>query len=415
MTTESISSTEVSPAVPFVQETVPQEPYLKLFLRFLRFGSLAWGGPVAQIAMIRQELVDEAHWVSSERFNRVLAVYQVLPGPEAHELCVYFGMLSRGRLGGLLAGLGFMLPGLVLMLLLSWFYVTYGINSVLFAGAFYGMQAVVGALIVRAVHRIGGHALHDRWLWGIATLAFAAQLVGINFALTLVIAGLIYVLVKRGLTTVAGGLWLVGWIGVVVAGLSLLSTSASLINAAPITATTAPTTLALFGSGLRSGLLTFGGAYTVIPYLQNDAVMVGGWMTNAQFLDGLALSGILPAPLVIFGTFVGYLGGGLSGGLALTAGIFLPAFAFTLAGHNLMERLIANTALHSFLDGITAGVVGLIAATTIVLLRSAIIDLPALVIFSVGLLILFRWKSKMNVPVVVLGAAVAGLLISSLS
>ncbi len=414
MTAESMSSTEAAPAVPFVQETVPQEPYLKLFLRFLRFGSLAWGGPVAQIAMIRQELVDEEHWVSSERFNRVLAVYQVLPGPEAHELCVYFGMLSRGRLGGLLAGLGFMLPGLVLMLLLSWFYVTYGINSVLFAGAFYGMQAVVGALIVRAVHRIGGHSLHDRWLWGIATLAFAAQLVGINFALTLVIAGLIYVLVKRGLTTVAGGLWLAGWIGVVVAGLSLLSTSASLIDAAPITATTAPSTLALFGSGLRSGLLTFGGAYTVIPYLQNDAVVVGGWMTNAQFLDGLALSGILPAPLVIFGTFVGYLGGSLSGGLALTAGIFLPAFAFTLAGHNLMERLIANTALHSFLDGITAGVVGLIAATTLVLLRSAIVDLPALVIFGVGLFILFRWKSKMNVPVVVLGAAVAGLLISSL-
>jgi chromate transporter len=414
MTAESMSSTEAAPAVPFVQEAVPQEPYLKLFLRFLRFGSLAWGGPVAQIAMIRQELVDEEHWVSSERFNRVLAVYQVLPGPEAHELCVYFGMLSRGRLGGLLAGLGFMLPGLVLMLLLSWFYVTYGINSVLFAGAFYGMQAVVGALIVRAIHRIGGHALHDRWLWGIAALAFAAQLAGINFALTLVTAGLIYVLVKRGLPTVAGGLWLVGLIGVVVAGLSLLNTSASLINAAPITATTAPSTLALFGSGLRSGLLTFGGAYTVIPYLQNDAVIVGGWMTNAQFLDGLALSGILPAPLVIFGTFVGYLGGGLMGGLALTAGIFLPAFAFTLAGHNLMERLIANTALHSFLDGITAGVVGLIAATTLVLLRSAIVDLPALVIFGVGLFILFRWKSKMNVPVVVLGAAVAGLLISSL-
>lgn len=158
--------------------------------------------------------MDEEHWVSSDRFNRVLAVYQVLPGPEAHELCVYFGMLSRGRLSGLLAGLGFMLPGLLLMLLLSWFYVTCGINSGLFAGAFYGMQAVVGALLVRAVHRIGGHRLHDRWLWGIAALAFAAQLVGINFALTLVTAGSIYVLVKRGLTTAAGGLWLAGLLGV---------------------------------------------------------------------------------------------------------------------------------------------------------------------------------------------------------
>jgi chromate transporter len=201
----------------------------------------------------------------------------------------------------------------------------------------------------------------------------------------------------------------------VLVGLSLLNTGGTaVIDAVPITATTAPSTLALFGSGLRIGLLTFGGAYTVIPYLQNATVVVGGWMTNAQFLDGLALSGILPAPLVIFGTFVGYLGGGLTGALALTAGIFLPAFAFTLVGHNLMERLIANTALHSFLDGITAGVVGLIAAITIVLLRAAIVDIPALIIFWVGLFILFRWKSKINVPVVVLGAAVLGLRVTIL-
>lgn len=397
------------------REIVPNEPYLKLFLRFLRFGALAWGGPVAQISMIREELVDEERWVSNERFNRVLAVYQVLPGPEAHELCVYFGTLSRGRLGGLLAGLGFMLPGLVLMLLLSWFYVTYGINSVLFAGAFYGMQAVVGALIVRAVHRIGGHALHDRWLWAIGVLAFAAQFVGIGFVVTLFVSGVIYVLVKGDQKTIATLLIGAALISVIVAGLMTLSAgNAPALNPVSIASDTPTSTLSLFGSGLRSGLLTFGGAYTVIPYLQNDSVMVGRWMTNAQFLDGLALSGILPAPLVIFGTFVGYLGGGFWGALALSVGIFLPAFAFTLIGHRLMERLISNTALHSFLDGVTGGVVGLIAATTIVLLRSALVDLPAVLIFLVGLFILFRSKSKMSIPVVVLGAAFTGLLIFSL-
>lgn len=414
MTTKPKLSNEKLTFVPAESNSVPREPYLKLFLRFLRFGALAWGGPVAQIGMIRQELVDEEHWISSERFNRVLAVYQVLPGPEAHELCVYFGMLSRGRIGGLLSGLGFMLPGLVLMLMLSWFYVNYGINSIVFAGVFYGMQAVVGALIVRAVHRIGGHSLHDRWLWAIAALAVLAQFASINFVLTLAIAGLIYILVNRGLTTMAGGLWLAGLIGVVIVGLGLLRTGNASSNTALSDADGVITYLDLFGSGLRSGLLTFGGAYTVIPYLQNDAVIAGGWMTNAQFLDGLALSGILPAPLVIFGTFVGYLGGGLIGGLALTAGIFIPAFAFTLVGHNFMERLIANTSLHSFLDGVTAGVVGLIAVTAIGLLRSAIVDLSALVIFGVGLLILYRWKSKMNVPIVVLGAGIVGLLIFSL-
>jgi chromate transporter len=121
----------------------PHESYGQLFLRFLRFGFLAWGGPVAQIAMIRRELVDEEHWVSNQRFNRTLAVYQVLPGPEAHELCVYFGMLARGRLGGLLAGLGFMLPGFTLMFILSWFYLTYGITSPLFHDIFLGFQAAV--------------------------------------------------------------------------------------------------------------------------------------------------------------------------------------------------------------------------------------------------------------------------------
>ena len=103
---------------------IPRQSLTEIFLRFLKFGFLAWGGPVAQIAMLRQELVEEEKWISPEKFNRVLSVYQVLPGPEATELCVYFGMLARGRIGALLAGLGFVLPGFLLMLTLSWFYLS---------------------------------------------------------------------------------------------------------------------------------------------------------------------------------------------------------------------------------------------------------------------------------------------------
>ncbi|HNO94071.1 MAG TPA: chromate efflux transporter, partial [Anaerolineales bacterium] len=176
---------------------ISQESYWQLFLRFLRFGFLAWGGPVAQIAMIRQELVDEEKWISKERFNRVLAVYQVLPGPEAHELCVYFGMIARGRIGGLLAGLGFMLPGFVLMFALSWVYVTYGINSPIFAAVFYGCKAAVVALIIRAIHRIGGHSLTDYWLLGIAIAVGLASLLGVNFLFTLSLAGFAYSVIKR--------------------------------------------------------------------------------------------------------------------------------------------------------------------------------------------------------------------------
>lgn len=401
-------------ATPAPAVNVPQESYIRLFLRFLRFGLLAWGGPVAQIALIRQELVEEERWISRERFNRVLGVYQVLPGPEATELCVYFGMLSRGRIGGTLAGLGFVLPGFVLMLLLSWFYVRYGINSPVFSAAFLGMQAAVGALIVRAVHRIGSHVLLNHWLWGIAIGAAVAQLVGIHFLIILTVAAVIYLLVEEGHRRWAAALFGTSFVASLVLLYSRLNTIREVI-AGDAVSQSVLSILSLFTLGLRSGLLTFGGAYTAIPYLRNEAVVVGGWMTDGQFLDGLALAGILPAPLVIFGTFVGYLGGGLFGSVALTLGIFLPAFGMTLIGHELLEKVVENKAFHSILDGVTAGVVGLIAATAVVLLRDAISGWLSLLIFLGGLIVLFRWNSKVNVPVVVLGAALVGLLAYFLS
>lgn len=393
----------------------PQESYARLFLRFLRFGLLAWGGPVAQIALIRQELVEEEQWVSRERFNRVLGVYQILPGPEASELCIYFGMLSRGRLGGLMAGFGFVLPGFVLMLLLSWFYVRYGIASPVFSAAFLGMQAAVGALIVRAVHRIGSHVLLNRRLWGIAIGAAVAHVAGIHFLLILAVAGVVYLLAEEGHSGWASVLLGAGFVASLVLLYMQLSAAREAIAVADAVGRGAPSVLSLFTLGLRSGLLTFGGAYTAIPYLRNEAVVVSGWMTDSQFLDGLALAGILPAPLVIFGTFVGYLGGGFPGAIALTMGIYLPAFAITLLGHELLEEVVENKALHSFLDGVTAGVVGLIAVTALVLLRDAITGPLSLLIFAAGLFLLFRWNSKASVPVIMLGAALVGLLAYFLS
>ncbi len=391
--------------------SIPHEPYPKLFWRFLKFGLLAWGGPVAQIAMIRQELVDDEKWITNERFNRVLAVYQVLPGPEAHELCVYFGMLSRGRLGAFLAGVAFMLPGFLLMFLLSWFYVAYGIHSPLFQAIFLGMQPAVAALIVRAVFRIGGYALHtNRWLWRIALVASIAQLLEISFLITLIVAGLAYTFLARGKSQWAIGIgllfivWLImTWIGFVPSSVEQAPT----VSAAP---SGAPSAIDLLFSGLRAGLLTFGGAYTAIPFLQHDAVEVGGWLTNAQFLDGLALSGLLPAPLIIFSTFLGYLGGGALGAVAITLGIFAPAFAFTMIGHEYVERLVENTAVHAFLDGVTAGVVGLITATALRILSETIVGIHAWIIFALALLVLFRSKAKWAIAAVILGAGLYGLL-----
>ena len=133
------------------------DPLRSIFIRFLKFGLLAWGGPAAQIAMIKRECVDEEHWISEASFKKLLAVYQVLPGPEAHELCVYFGRLRGGKLGGFLAGLGFMLPGFILMLGLSVLYVEADLATHL-DQLFYGLTAAVGALVARALVRLSGRA-----------------------------------------------------------------------------------------------------------------------------------------------------------------------------------------------------------------------------------------------------------------
>lgn len=389
--------------------TPPRESYLRLFLRFLRFGLLAWGGPVAQIAMVKEELVEKEEWISRERFNRVLSVYQVLPGPEAHELCVYFGYIARGRIGGVLSGLGFMLPGFVLMLALSWAYVRFGIAAIAPAGLFYGFQAAVLALIIRAVYRIGRHALTDPWLWALALLAAASELAGVHFAVTLAAAGGAYASVRRGrLTWAAAILAAAALAALFVPGLrGTQETSLAVMDASPGSVSA----VRLFGSGLLAGLLTFGGAYTVIPFLRREAVVSGAWMTDGQFVDGLALSGILPAPLVIFGTFVGYLGGGFVGALAVTAGIFLPAFSFTLVGHGLIERVVEAPSLHAFLEGVTAGVVGLIVAATVRLAPTSVPDVPAGLIAATALLILTVWRSKMAIAAAVLSAGALGMLL----
>lgn len=396
----------------------PREALAALFLRFLKLGAMAWGGPVAQIAMLRRMLVDEDRWVSSDHFNRILALYQVLPGPEAHEMCVHFGVLARGRVGGVLAGIGFMLPGFVLMFVLSWCYFHLGLDlhgslSLLFAA----VQAAVIALIARAVHRIGSHVLLDPWLWAIASGALAGQLLGVHFALLLAAGGLIY-FVRRLSSALAVVLLCLCFAGLAGAFLARgLLSSSPLVTAVNVfdSESMAQVSLGtLFVSGLKAGVLTFGGAYTVIPFLQRDAVAQGAWMSNAQFMDGIALSGLLPAPLIIFATFVGYAGGGAPGALVLTAGIFLPAFFFPLLAHEPLDRLLHEPRIREFLGGLTAAVVGLIAGTTVALLVTSVKDGYAAAVFVVALALLFYSKHKLTVPLVVAGAAAAGAIAMSI-
>jgi chromate transporter len=366
-----------------------------IFIRFLKFGCLAWGGPAAQIAMIKRECVDEEGWTDEASFKKLLAVYQVLPGPEAHELCVYFGRLRGGKLGGFLAGLGFMLPGFVLMLGLSILYVEADVAENLHA-LFYGLTAAVGALVARALVRLSGSFITDAPLALLAVAAFALTLFAdASFVLVLLGAGIAYELWRNGRRWVNRGNTLsIGPLTLLAAGALTVSLTAQ-----------------IFLEGLKAGLLTFGGAYTVIPFLQDSAVAGHHWLTSDQFVDGLAISGVLPAPLIIFSTFVGYVAGGLAGALAMTLGIFLPAFLFPIFLHRQLVAVAENERLHPFLLGVAAGVIGLIAAVTVTILETSIVDVYTALIALGAFAALNRWHSKLTVVYVMAVAGIAGVIL----
>jgi chromate transporter len=364
-----------------------------IFARFLKFGALAWGGPAAQIAMIKRECVDQEGWVSEETFKKTLAVYQVLPGPEAHELCVYFGRIRGGKLGGFLAGLGFMLPGFLLMLGLSALYVEANLAAHL-DELFYGLSAAVSAIVARALVRLSGSFITDIPLALIAIAAFALT-VGLeaSFVLVLLAAGLAYELVTNAkrYTRRLQSVTVAPAAIVIFAGTLTLSLTAE-----------------IFLEGLKAGLLTFGGAFTVIPFLQEAAVDGQHWLTDAQFVDGLAMSGILPAPLIIFSTFVGYVAGGLGGGIAMTVGIFLPAFLFPIFLHRYLVAIAENPRIRPFLLGVAAGVIGLIAAVTVNIVDTSVVDIPTAILAIGAFLALNRWHGKLTVLYVVLACGAIG-------
>jgi chromate transporter len=303
------------------------------------------------------------------------------------------------------------------MFALSWLYFQIDLTQAAIGAAFLGIQAAVIALIVRAVQRIGQHILVAPGLWLIAIAAGIATLAGIPFWVTLAVAGLAHV---AGARTQLRGVYLLVTLAAVGALAWAIGASSPFDAGVVAPAPTGPAPNAgdasivdLFLSGLRAGLLTFGGAYTAIPFVRGDAVS-NGWLTDAQFLDGLALSGILPAPLIIFSTFVGYVAGGPVGAVGMTAGIFLPAFSFSLLLGDRLEAVIENARLHRLLEGVAAGVVGLIAVTAFELGLAVALRLPSPVagalIFGVALAMVTVWKSKAAVPLVIAAGALAGWL-----
>ncbi|MBO9550445.1 chromate efflux transporter [Pseudomonas sp.] len=425
------------------------------FLFWLKLGFISFGGPAGQISIMHQELVERRRWISEKRFLHALNYCMLLPGPEAQQLATYIGWLMHRTWGGVIAGALFVLPSLFILIGLSWVYVAFGEVPVV-AGIFYGIKPAVTAIVVHAAHRIGSRALKNGWLWAMAGASFVAIFaLNVPFPLIVLVAAIIGYVGGR----IAPSKFVIGGGH----GAAKNSYGPALIDDDTPTPEHARfrwghlVRLLLIGAGLwvlpmglltlsfgwegtltqmgwfftKAALMTFGGAYAVLPYVYQGAVGHYGWLTPTQMIDGLALGETTPGPLIMVVAFVGFVGGYvhpmfgaehsfLAGAIAaslVTWFTFLPSFIFILAGGPVVESTHNEMKFTAPLTGITAAVVGVILNLAMffgyhVLWPkgfSGAFDWPSAVIAVAAAIALFRFKR--GVIQVLFACALAGLAV----
>jgi chromate transporter len=449
--------------LPHRPAAIPAAPPVTISFRtalwyWFKLGFISFGGPAGQIALMHAELVEKRRWISEQRFLHALNYCMVLPGPEATQLAIYIGWLLHRGIGGVVAGALFVLPSLLILIFLSWIYVTFG-NLPLVLGVLYGVKPAVVAVVIAAAWRIGLRTIKNAWLAAVATAALIAiTVVQVPFPL------------------IIGGAALFGWAGGRLmpnrfavgddANGGAKSYGSALIDDDTPTPpharfgwrkllTTSGTGIFIglaawsalaWGMGMHSplaqmgwfftkaALLTFGGAYAVLPYVAQHAVVHYHWLTPAQMIDGLALGETTPGPLIMIVAFVGFLGGSHApalGGLQQLNSVlgacvasfftFLPSFIFVLAGAPLIESTRNNIRLTAPLTAISAAVVGVIVSLAIffayhVFQLSLALpqwDFTAIAITVVACVGLLRFKVG---PIkTIFACAIAGLVVSYLS
>lgn len=374
-----------------------------VFRYFFRLGFVNIGGPVAQLAMMYDHAVDRAHWITRERFVRIMGVCHILPGPEALQLAIYVGYLTRGIRGGVFAGVMFVLPGAVLITILAALYAAFGaLRSV--DDALYVLKPAVLGIIAAGLLRIGRAALTS---WTLALIATAAltgmRLLGVDVILILFAAGVAALLVGSAKPETRPAL--------AVGPLLWLGSTPALPWLAPVAFTLAEW-VDVAWVFLRTGLFSFGGAYGSLALLTRGVVTEHEWLTSAQLLDGVALSIATPGPFMLFATWAGYLIAGVPGAAAATVLVFLPSFVLVLAAAGRIERMRERPAVRRFLAGVSAGVVAVILLVTLDLAPAAFVDplagAIALVAFS---LIVIAKRDVALVSVLSMGAGIAHALL----
>lgn len=368
----------------------------EVFLYFLFLGFVNVGGPVAQITMMFNHMVEKRQWLTKDRFVKIMAFCHVLPGPEALQLAIYVGYLKRRVWGGILAGLTFIVPGAAVMIVLSWLYVKYGrlpqVNN-----ALYVLKPAVLGIIAAGILKLGRASIRGVFLAVLLVAAFAGmRFAGINFLLILFLAGLLNLLFEEGIPLLKGR-----------------ASSVPVLLFGPVAAIPFADSrlVQIAWLFLKTGLLSFGGAYASLVFVQQGAVAQHHWLSDGQLLDGVALSVATPGPFMLFTTFVGYVAGGVPGAILATFFVFLPSFVFVIAGVHYMEKVQHNRFIQAFLAGVSAGVVGVIAVVSLDLIPEALVDWPAMVIAAVSFLLIAVLKR--DVALVAVGAIVSGAVYSA--
>src|SRR6266699_6356334 len=358
----------------------------EVFLYFLFLGFVNIGGPVAQITMMFNHMVEKRRWLTKDRFVKIMAFCHMLPGPEALQLAIYVGYLKRQLWGGILAGLTFIIPGAAVMVLLSWLYVKYGqLPQVM--DALYVLKPAVLGIIAAGIIKLGSAAIRNFFLAVLLVGAFVGmRFAGINFLLILLLAGLLNLSV------------VVGWprlrrtpatLPIIIGGLS---------SVFPLASSRWFQMVWLF---LETGLFSFGGAYASLVFVQRGAVAQYHWLSDSQLLDGVALSVATPGPFMLFTTFVGYVAGGVRGAVIATCFVFFPSFVFVLVGARYIEAVRDNRLIQSFLAGVSAAVVGVIIVVSLELIPSALVGWVSIAIMTIAFLVIVLFK--IDVAFVALG------------
>ena len=398
------------------------------FRFWLKLGFISFGGPTGQIALMHTELVEKKKWIDDQRFLHALNFCMLLPGPEAQQLAIYIGWLLHRTWGGIVAGALFVIPSIFILWALSYIYVTFGSVPWVIA-IFYGLKPAVLAIVAAAVIRIGSKALKNPIMWAIAAASFVAIFVfRVPFPLIIISAGLIGLFLrgsddsssstnlespKPSLLRVAKVLTvsILLWWGPVVAAAMLLGPQHTIVREG------------VFFS--KAAMVTFGGAYAVLPYVSQQAVETHHWLSAPQMLDGLALAETTPGPLIMVLQFVGFLGGwnhpgNLSPLFAATLGAFVatwttfvPCFLWIFLGAPYIERLRSNKLLSSALAAVTAAVVGVVLNLAVwfgmhTLFPNGAADWFAVCVAALAFVLMLRYK--IDIIPIILGAGVLGLM-----